>query len=48
LLSKKTVAVSDFSKNKTMKEQREFLPVYEVRDELRKIIRENKVVVIVG
>jgi HrpA-like RNA helicase len=31
-----------------MKEQREFLPVYEVRDELRKIIRENKVVVIVG
>lgn len=31
-----------------MKEQREFLPVFEVRDELMKVLRENKVVVIVG
>ena len=28
LLSKKTVAASDFSKNKTLKQQREFLPVF--------------------
>jgi len=39
LLSKKVVAASDFTKNKTLKEQREYLPVYEVRDDLRKIIR---------
>lgn len=31
-----------------MKEQREFLPVFEVRDDLMKVLRENKVVVIVG
>lgn len=41
-------AVSDFAKNKTLKEQREYLPVFEVRDDLRKVIRENKVVIIVG
>lgn len=30
-LLKKQEGVSDFSKNKTMKQQREFLPIYEVR-----------------
>jgi pre-mRNA-splicing factor ATP-dependent RNA helicase DHX38/PRP16 len=28
LLAKKTEAVSEFAKNKTLKEQREYLPVY--------------------
>jgi pre-mRNA-splicing factor ATP-dependent RNA helicase DHX38/PRP16 len=31
-----------------MKEQREFLPVFAVRDELMNVIRENQVVIIVG
>jgi pre-mRNA-splicing factor ATP-dependent RNA helicase DHX38/PRP16 len=47
-LAKKNEAVSDFAKNKTLKEQREYLPIYEVRDELVRLIRENKVLVIVG
>jgi hypothetical protein len=41
-------AQSDFAKNKTMKQQREFLPVYSIRYELLNVIRENSVVVIVG
>lgn len=48
LLSGKKTAATDFSKNKTLKEQREMLPVFEVRDELRRLIRENKVAIIVG
>ena len=48
LLNGKKVAATDFSKNKTLKQQREMLPIYEVREELRKLIRENKVVIIVG
>ena len=32
LLGGKRVAATDFSRNKTLKEQREMLPVYEVRD----------------
>ncbi len=31
-----------------MAEQRRFLPVYEVRDELLQVIRENQVVIVVG
>ena len=45
---KKTEAQSDFSKNKTLKEQREYLPIYTVREELMHLIRENRVVIIVG
>lgn len=48
LLSGKKTAATDFSKNKTLKEQREMLPVFEVRDELRRLFRENKVAIIVG
>jgi pre-mRNA-splicing factor ATP-dependent RNA helicase DHX38/PRP16 len=47
-LFKKSEAVSDFSKNKTMKEQREYLPIYSVREELLTIVRDNRVVIIVG
>ncbi len=43
-----TQANSDFARNKTMSEQRRFLPVYEVRDELLQVIRENQVVIVVG
>jgi len=47
-LQGKTEAVSDFAKQHTMKEQREFLPVYAVREELLKIVRENPVIIVVG
>lgn len=48
LMSDKTEAVSDFAKRNTLKEQRQFLPVYAVKEELLKIIRENNVVIVVG
>ena len=47
-LKQKNVAVSDFAKSKTMKEQREYLPIFSVRDELLTVIRDNKIVIIVG
>ena len=47
-LNKKSEAVSEFSKTKTIAEQRRFLPVYSVREELMQVIRENQVVVVVG
>jgi pre-mRNA-splicing factor ATP-dependent RNA helicase DHX38/PRP16 len=40
--------VSDFAKKKSIRQQREYLPVYSVRDELLNVIRENTVVIIVG
>ncbi|XP_031267984.1 pre-mRNA-splicing factor ATP-dependent RNA helicase DEAH7 isoform X1 [Pistacia vera] len=45
---KKEEAVSDFAKSKTIAEQRQYLPIYSVRDELLQVIRENQVVVVVG
>ncbi|KAL4525772.1 hypothetical protein Ndes2437A_g04207 [Nannochloris sp. 'desiccata'] len=45
---KKTEAASEFAKTKTISEQRRFLPVYAVREELLQTIRENQVVVVVG
>eukprot|EP01138_Halocafeteria_seosinensis_P004381 gb/GECG01004481.1/.p1 GENE.gb/GECG01004481.1/~~gb/GECG01004481.1/.p1 ORF type:complete len:1369 (+),score=236.88 gb/GECG01004481.1/:1-4107(+) len=47
-MEKKSEASSEFSQQKTLKEQREFLPIHAVRDELMKIIAENQIVVIVG
>lgn len=43
-----TEAVSAFAKSKTIKQQREYLPVFAVREELCQIIRDNQIVVIVG
>ena len=40
--------VSEFARNNTIKDQRKLLPVYEIREELLQIIRENQVVVVVG
>ncbi|CAB3259563.1 unnamed protein product [Arctia plantaginis] len=39
---------SDFVKKKTIGEQRRYLPVFAVREELLQVIRENSVVIIVG
>ena len=47
-LAKKQEAVSDFSRNKTLAEQREYLPVFSVRDHLIKLIHDNKIIIIVG
>lgn len=44
----KSVAVSDFAKQHTIQEQREFLPVFSVKDELLNVIRDNQIVVVVG
>ena len=40
--------VSAFAKSKSIREQREYLPVFSVRDQLLNVIRENTCVVIVG
>ncbi|KAJ8591344.1 P-loop containing nucleoside triphosphate hydrolase protein [Rhizopogon salebrosus TDB-379] len=45
---KASTGVSSFAKNRTLKEQREYLPAFACRDELLKVIRENQVVVVVG
>ncbi|KAL0093431.1 P-loop containing nucleoside triphosphate hydrolase protein [Phycomyces blakesleeanus] len=45
---KSSEAVSDFARTKTMREQREFLPVFGVREELLQVVRDNQVVIIVG
>ena len=47
-INHKTEAQSHFAKTKTMKQQREYLPVFSVRDQLLDIVRENQVTVIVG
>lgn len=44
----KTEASSDFARKKTILEQRRYLPVFAVRQELLNVIRENSVVIIVG
>ncbi|KAL4449004.1 hypothetical protein ABPG77_007721 [Micractinium sp. CCAP 211/92] len=45
---KKAEAISEFAKSKSIAEQRRFLPVYTVREEMLQVIRENQVVVVVG
>lgn len=39
---------SAFSKSKTLKEQREYLPAFAVREELMRVIRDNQVIIVVG
>ena len=41
-------AVSKFAQSKSLKQQREYLPIYATRQELMSIIRDNNVVVVVG
>lgn len=45
---KSSEAASTFSKTKSIREQREFLPAFAVREELMRTIRDNQVVVVVG
>ena len=46
--SHKTEGQSHFSMTKTIQQQREYLPVFAVRNQLLQVIRENQVTVIVG
>lgn len=39
---------SSFSKSKTMREQREYLPAFAVREDLLRVIRDNQVTIVVG
>jgi pre-mRNA-splicing factor ATP-dependent RNA helicase DHX38/PRP16 len=41
-------AVSAFALEKSLKQQREYLPVFAVRQKLVQIVRENNVVIVVG
>ncbi|KAL1305666.1 hypothetical protein AAFC00_007259 [Neodothiora populina] len=45
---KKNEGQSAFSRSKTLREQREYLPAFAVREELLRVIRDNQVVVVVG
>ncbi|CDH56598.1 pre-mrna splicing factor [Lichtheimia corymbifera JMRC:FSU:9682] len=45
---KASEASSDFARTKSMREQREFLPVFAVREDLLRVVRDNQVVIIVG
>ncbi|KAA8914829.1 hypothetical protein FN846DRAFT_239136 [Sphaerosporella brunnea] len=39
---------SDFSRSRTLKEQREFLPAFAVREQLLNVIRDNQVIIVIG
>lgn len=39
---------SAFSKSKTLREQRQYLPAFAVREDLLRVIRDNQVVIVVG
>lgn len=39
---KASTGVSSFARNRTLKEQREYLPAFACREELMKVIRENQ------
>ena len=41
-LKDKSDAVSNFARSKTMREQREYLPVFAVREELLQVVRDNQ------
>lgn len=40
--------VSEFARKKTIREQREYLPAFSIRDELLNVIRENSIIIVVG
>jgi len=44
----KDAPASEFARTKSIREQREYLPVFTVRDELLNVIRESNDVIVVG
>jgi pre-mRNA-splicing factor ATP-dependent RNA helicase DHX38/PRP16 len=47
-MQEKNEAASDFARDRTIDEQRKYLPIYAIRDELLQIIRENSILICVG
>lgn len=47
-MKEKSEASSDFAKKKTLLEQRQYLPIFAVRQQLLNIIRDNNIVIVVG
>ncbi|OAJ44093.1 hypothetical protein BDEG_27364 [Batrachochytrium dendrobatidis JEL423] len=47
-MKKKTDSVSAFSRSKSLREQREYLPAFSVRELLMQVIRDNPIIIIVG
>ncbi|VDK83962.1 unnamed protein product [Cylicostephanus goldi] len=47
-ISEKSEAVSDFAMEKSLKQQREYLPVFACRQKMMTVIRENNVVIVIG
>lgn len=47
-MKERSEASSEFSKKKTLMEQRQFLPIFAVRQELLTVIRDNSIVIVVG
>ncbi len=45
---KKNEGASSFSQSKSLREQREYLPAFAVREDLMRVIRDNQVVIVVG
>ena len=45
---KRSEGQSAFSRSKTLREQREFLPAFAVREELLRVVRDNQVIIVVG
>ncbi|KAI6365366.1 DEAH-box RNA helicase prp16 [Pyricularia grisea] len=45
---KKNDGASNFSQTKSLREQREFLPAFAVREDLMRVIRDNQVIIVVG
>lgn len=48
LSNHKPSAVSEFATTKSLQQQREYLPVYSVKNELLQLIHENQVIIVVG
>lgn len=47
-MKEETEAASEFALEKTIKQQREYLPVFAVRQKLLQVIRDNNVVIVIG
>uniref|UniRef100_A0A672PQL0 Pre-mRNA-splicing factor ATP-dependent RNA helicase PRP16 n=1 Tax=Sinocyclocheilus grahami TaxID=75366 RepID=A0A672PQL0_SINGR len=47
-MKEKNEASSEFAKKKTLLEQRQYLPIFAVRQQLLNIIRDNNIVIVVG
>ncbi|CAK7273378.1 hypothetical protein SEPCBS119000_005623 [Sporothrix epigloea] len=45
---KKNDGATAFSQSKSLREQREYLPAFAVREELMRVIRDNQVIIVVG